>query len=66
VTRFRHAVDFMYGELEHDERSWADVAIACGLYDQAHLVNEFRELAGIPPTRLFDFGFFQDGAAAAR
>lgn len=29
---------------------WAEVAVAHGFYDQAHLVNDFRELTGITPT----------------
>jgi AraC-like DNA-binding protein len=29
---------------------WADVALANGFYDQAHLINEFRDLAGMTPT----------------
>jgi AraC-like DNA-binding protein len=28
---------------------WAQLAIDCGFYDQAHLVNEFRELCGVTP-----------------
>jgi AraC-like DNA-binding protein len=29
----------------------ADLAVAGGYYDQAHLAREFRGLAGVPPSR---------------
>jgi AraC-like DNA-binding protein len=32
------------------EPDWADLAIACGYYDQPHMIHEFRELSGLTPT----------------
>jgi AraC-like DNA-binding protein len=52
--------------LETPFLSIAQVAYACGYYDQAHLTREFTELAGVPPGRLLegDLPSVQDNDAA--
>jgi AraC-like DNA-binding protein len=33
------------------EVKWAEVALACGYFDQAHFIHEFRAFSGINPSR---------------
>ena len=42
----------------------ADLAAACGYFDQAHLAREFRALAGCPPSQWIteEFRNIQAGA----
>ncbi|WP_237244372.1 MULTISPECIES: AraC family transcriptional regulator [Sorangium] len=47
VRRFQQAI----AAIERGERvSWAGVAAACGYYDQAHFIHDFRAFAGLTPT----------------
>jgi AraC-like DNA-binding protein len=32
--------------------TWADVAYAAGFTDQAHMIHDFTEIVGVPPTQL--------------
>jgi AraC-like DNA-binding protein len=50
LARFQAAVGAL---LSSDVSEWASVAPAAGFYDQAHMINEFREFAGSSPTVFF-------------
>jgi AraC-like DNA-binding protein len=46
LARFRRA---LRAAREDGQASWASIAAAAGYYDQAHLIAEFRAIAGAPP-----------------
>ena len=48
VLRFREAARLLVAE---DASTIADVAATCGFADHSHLVREFRDLAGVTPSR---------------
>jgi len=37
-------------------RRWAEIAQACGYVDQAHMIHDFRDMAGRPPEALLRMG----------
>jgi AraC-like DNA-binding protein len=50
VLRFERAV--MRMRQDAPRLRWSELALECGYYDQAHLIREFRALAGCTPTEL--------------
>ncbi|RYZ07461.1 MAG: AraC family transcriptional regulator [Myxococcales bacterium] len=49
LTRFRRAVQVARTQVTP---SWATIALGAGYYDQAHLISEFRAIAGVTPRAL--------------
>ena len=47
VCAFQRAIDWIGHKPAVD---WADVAVACGYYDQAHFIHEFRAFSGLTPN----------------
>jgi AraC-like DNA-binding protein len=55
IARVRHAMDLMP---RRAGVSWAELALSCGFYDQAHFIREFRFVVGTTPS------FFADGCTS--
>ncbi len=47
IRRFQQAVTLAHGRRDID---WAEVALDCGYFDQAHFIHDFRSFAGLTPT----------------
>jgi AraC-like DNA-binding protein len=50
VHRFRGAMEIL--NRANGQVPWAELAEACGFYDQSHLINEFRRFTGFSPVEL--------------
>jgi transcriptional regulator GlxA family with amidase domain len=50
ILRFQQ----VFRAIERSDRNWARIAADCGYYDQAHLIRDFRQFAGQPPSVLLD------------
>ena len=50
LTRFQSLLRRL---LTSDVAEWAAISSEAGFYDQAHMINEFRELAGVSPIEFF-------------
>jgi AraC-like DNA-binding protein len=48
--RVRRFIEVLQRTPKGAKPDWAALAVTCGYYDQAHLINEFRALAGLCPT----------------
>ena len=66
ILRFRKAAACMrvIGE-RGAQPSWAQLAAACGYYDQAHLIRDFQEFAGATPGRFLQSGGTAPGLESA-
>lgn len=48
IQRFQR----IFSRVEQPGANWVDAAIACGYYDQAHLIRDFKEFTGRTPSAL--------------
>ncbi len=47
LRRFQRALETIQGQ---DSVRWAELALDCGYYDQAHFANDFKAFSGLNPT----------------
>ena len=47
IARFRRVIDSIGSSADIE---WADLAVECGYFDQAHFIHDFRGFSGVSPT----------------
>lgn len=47
VRRFQHVIEAVHCKEDVD---WADIALECGYYDQAHFIHDFESFSGLTPS----------------
>ncbi|MGD0299467.1 MAG: helix-turn-helix domain-containing protein [Bryobacteraceae bacterium] len=52
IQRFNNVFHVLGQHLEQPSRNWVDTAVACGYYDQAHLIRDCKSLSGSTPATL--------------
>lgn len=50
IVRFQHALHY---KSQHPLASLTELAIESGFFDQPHMINEFKDLAGVTPRQYF-------------
>jgi AraC-like DNA-binding protein len=48
--RFKYVFKYL---VKPPTESWAAIALACGYYDQSHMINEFKHYTGSSPAAFF-------------
>jgi AraC-like DNA-binding protein len=51
VRRFQHVVRSIHAA---KDVNWAEVALACGYYDQPHFIHDFEAFSGLRPTEYLE------------
>lgn len=50
VVRLGRVIERVRSIPPHDPVNWSTLALELGYYDQAHLIDDFREMTGVSPT----------------
>lgn len=50
IVRFQNAI---YQKTSNNQQNLTEIAHQCGYYDQAHMINDFKNLSGLNPKQFF-------------